>query len=124
MQRIEQSITINKPVSEVFSYASKWQRWNEWFQGVSAFNPTTETTVGNGARYSYKANIMGFSASVEIEIDNYISNNGWTGKSTIGIPHHTNWKFEPLGEGTKFTYSLAYRLPVPILGPIIEYIVL
>ncbi len=32
----------------------------------------------------------------------------------------TFWNFEPLGSGTKFTYALEYQLPVPLLGSLID----
>ena len=68
MTRIEKSIIINKPVEAVFKYASDWERWSDWFEGVSDFKPMTETTSGNGARYAYKAKMMGLNVKVETEI--------------------------------------------------------
>ena len=68
MTRIERSIFIPAPVKNVFNYATDWRKWSEWFEGVSDFRPTTAVTKGSGARYGYKARIMGISAKVETEI--------------------------------------------------------
>lgn len=120
MFRVEESILINKPVQEVFAFASDWNRWHEWFEGVSPFIPTTEIKQGNGARYAYKARLMGMKFPVETEIHDYAENKGWKGKSTKGPPHLTRWRFESTGTGTRFTYGLEGRLPIPLLGPFID----
>ena len=120
MTRIEKSIVIKKTIDEVFNYASDWEKWSDWFEGVSDFKPTTETKKGNGTRYSYKANVMGLNMKVETEIHDFVANKGWIGKATKGLPHQTQWIFEKIDEGTKFTYVLEYKLPIPILNHLLD----
>ncbi len=124
MTRFEHSIIIPAPVEQVFSYAADYQKWAEWFEGVSDFKATTPVMQGNGARYAYKARLMGFSASVETEIHDYVHNGGWTGVATRGMPHRTHWVFQSVGDGTKFTYALEYHLPVPVLGALLDSLVI
>ena len=62
MRRIEASVEIQAPVADVFAFASDWQRWEDWWEGVSQFRPTTEVTRGNGTRYAYKAWIAGMTS--------------------------------------------------------------
>jgi hypothetical protein len=76
MTRIEHSIIIKVPLRDVFNYASDWRRWSEWFEGVSNFRPTTAVEQGNGARYAYKARMMGISVNVETEIQDFVQNAG------------------------------------------------
>ncbi len=104
MARIEQSVIIEAALKNVFHYAADWQKWSDWFEGVSGFRSTTVIKQGNGARYAYKARIMGVSASVETEIHDFVENVGWKGIATKGMPHTTQWIFESVGNGTKFTY--------------------
>jgi uncharacterized membrane protein len=120
MKRIEASVLVNAPIEEVFAYASDWRRWEEWWQGVSNFRPTTTTDRGNGTRYAYKAWIAGMSMNLETEIHDFAENVGWKGIATKGPPHRTQWVFEPKDEKTKLTYILEYDLPWPILGPILD----
>jgi hypothetical protein len=120
MARIECSTLINAPLPAVFNYASAWQKWSDWFEGVSDFKPVDTVTSGNGARYAYKARMMGISVNVEIEIQDFINNHGWNGVSTKGMPHRTQWIFENQGEHTKFTYILEYQLPVPLIGSFLD----
>ena len=120
MTRIEKSIIIKKPINEVFGYASDWEKWSDWFEGVSGFKPTTETKKGNGTRYAYKAKMMGLTVQVETEIHDFVANKGWTGKGTKGIPSQTQWIFDTDETGTKFTYVLEYKLPIPLLSSIFD----
>lgn len=116
MTRIENSIVIPVSIEKVFAYASDYQKWQDWFEGVSDFKPTTETTRGNGTRYAYKAKMMGISIGVETEIHDFVENVGWKGRSTKGMPHQTFWIFETVDEGTKMTYGLEYELDIPLIG--------
>lgn len=122
--RIEKGIVIKKTIDEVFSYASDWEKWADWFEGVSNFKPTTETKKGNGTRYAYKAKMMGLKVPVETEIHDFVVDKGWIGKSTKGMPHRTQWIFEKIDVGTKFTYVLEYKLPIPVLGPLFDKFIL
>ncbi len=124
MTRIERSIVIPASVPEVFSYAADWQKWSEWFEGVSDFKATTDIQQGNGARYAYKARLLGVSAKVETEVHDFVQNAGWTGVATKGIPHQTHWIFESQGKSTKFTYILEYQLSVPLIGGLLDSIIM
>jgi len=120
MTRIEHSTVIQAPVQDVFSYAADWQKWPDWFEGVSDFRATTDLKQGNGARYAYKARLMGVSAHVETEIHEFVQNTGWKGVATKGMPHKTQWIFEPQADNTKFTYVLEYQLPIPLVGSLLD----
>ena len=120
MTRVEASVEVNAPVVEVFAYASDWRRWEEWWQGVSEFRPTTAVTRGNGTRYAYKAWVTGLTINVETEIHDFVENVGWKGVVTKGPPHRTQWVFEAKGDTTRLTYILEYTLPVPLFGPLLD----
>jgi uncharacterized protein YndB with AHSA1/START domain len=120
MTRVEASVDINAPLADVFAFASDWRQWEEWWEGVSAFRPTTEVTRGNGTRYAYKAWVAGLALNFETEIHDFVENVGWRGMATKGPPHRTQWVFEALGDTTRLTYILEYSLPVPVLGPLLD----
>lgn len=116
MTKISKSISIDAPIDALFEYASNYKKWEEWFEGVSDFKPTTTTAKGNGTRYAYKANMMGLTVGIETEIHDFVENKDWTGVSTKGMPNKTFWKFESIDEGTKMTYALEYALDIPLVG--------
>lgn len=120
MTRVEASVDVQAPLTEVFAYASDWRRWEDWWEGVSEFRPTTETTRGNGTRYAYKAWIAGLTLTLETEINDFAENAGWRGVVTKGPRHATQWVFEAVGNATRLTYILEYHLPVPLLGGLLD----
>ena len=120
MTVISKSISIDAPINTVFEYASNYKKWQDWFEGVSSFKPTTDSHRGNGTRYAYKAKMMGLTVGIETEIHDFVQNKGWSGKATKGMPHQTFWKFESINEGTKFTYALEYDLNFPLIGKWID----
>jgi uncharacterized membrane protein len=44
MTEIKHSIKIYAPVDKIFQYASDYQKWPEFYNGVSDVKPITETT--------------------------------------------------------------------------------
>jgi len=80
--------------------------------------PTTEITRGTGARYAYKAKMLGMKTPVESEIQDFLENEGWTGVSVKGVEAETRWLVEQVNGKTKFTYGLPYKMPIPIRGSI------
>jgi uncharacterized membrane protein len=121
MTRVQASVEINAPVAEVFAYASDWPRFGgEWWQGVSDFRPTTEVSRGNGTRYAYKVRMAGITMTSETEIHEFVENVGWKGVATKGPPHRAQWMFENKGETTRLSCVVEYSLPVPVLGPLLD----
>jgi len=115
MTRIETTTLIQAPLPQVFKFVSDWQKWEEWFEGVTDFKPRSGILTGNGARYAYKVKMMGIKTAVETEIHNYVPNAGWDGQATRGLPHQTHWIFTAQGNQTKVTYILEYELPFPLV---------
>ena len=120
MTRVEHSVIIDAPVDQVFDYAADYQRWSEWYEGVSDVRSTAAADKGDNARYAYRVRVMGLSVEVETEIRDFAQNRGWTGVATMGIPHRTAWIFEPVGPATRFTHVVEGHVPVPLLGSLFD----
>jgi hypothetical protein len=58
--------------------------------------------------------------NLETEVHEFQENVGWRGVATKGPPHRTQWVFETRGDKTRLTYILEYDLPWPLLGPILD----
>lgn len=124
MIRVELSVLVPALLSEVFSYVSDFGRWEEWYEGVSGFRAITEVTRGNGAQYAYKAHIGPLRATVVTEITEFVENGGWTGVARKGMRHATHWRFEAVGNQTRFLHAVEGQVPIPVLGGLIETVVL
>jgi len=124
MVKVELSVIVPAPLPLVFAYASDWRRWEEWYEGVSGFRAITEITRGNGARYAYKAHLGCLRAGVVTEITEFAENVGWKGVARKGMEHATRWHFEAVGEQTRFTHAVDGRIAIPVIGGLLEVLVL
>jgi hypothetical protein len=120
MTRIAATVEVNAPLDDVWAFASDWRHWDSWWDGVAGFRPTTEVARGNGTRYAYRAWIAGLTLNLETEIHDFVEKVGWRGVVIKGPPHRTQWLFEAKGAATQLTYTLEYGLPVPIVGPLLD----
>ncbi|MFH1771918.1 MAG: SRPBCC family protein [Candidatus Omnitrophota bacterium] len=120
MANITKKIVIDAPLEGVFSYASQWQNWVDFFEGAGSFEPTTKVTRGNGARYAYKAKMIGLKVAAELEIKDFIENKGWCALGTKGVSNRINWEFAKDNNTTEITYTLEYKVPIPILGALLD----
>jgi len=124
MTKVEASIEINKPVKDVFAYASDWKHWVEWREGVSDLKPTSVIEKGNNARYAYTALVAGLKFHLETEIHLYKENSGWQGIVNKGLPHKMQWLFENKASKTNVTYIIEYSPPWFLIGPLLNFFVL
>jgi hypothetical protein len=120
MTRVAASVDIKASLESVWAYASDWRYWDEWWDSASGFRPTTQATRGNGARYAYRAWVAGLTLNLEAEIHDFVEKVGWRAVGTKGVPHRTQWVFETAGGMTRLTYILEYSLPVPVLGGLLD----
>jgi len=124
MTKVEASLEINKPVKQVFAYASDWKHWAEWREGVSDLKPTTETDRGNNTRYAYKALVGCLKFNLETEIHYFKENVGWQGIVRTGFPHKMRWQFENKASKTIVTYIIEYSPPWFLIGPLLNFFIL
>jgi uncharacterized membrane protein len=124
MTKVEASIEINKPVKDVFAYASDWKHWAEWREGVVDLKPTTETHRGNDTRYAYKAFVGCLKFNLETEIHYFKENVGWQGIVRTGLPHKMQWQFENKASKTNVTYIIEYSPPWFLIGPLLNFFII
>jgi uncharacterized membrane protein len=124
MTKVEASVEINRPVRDVFAYASDWRHWEEWREGLYDLKPTTENDKGNNARYAYKALVAGLKFNLETEIHYYKENVGWQGIVRKGLPHKMQWVFDNKASKTVATYIIEYSPPWFLIGPLLDFFIL
>jgi uncharacterized membrane protein len=63
---------------------------------------------------------VGLTLNLEAEIHDFVEKVGWRAVGTRGVPHRTQWVFERTDGRTRLTYILQYRLPIPVLGALLD----
>lgn len=120
MARIEKSIEIKAPVEKVFDFVTDWPNKSKFLEGTYDWKPTTEKTRGDGARVAHKMKGLVREIDFECEVSGFVENEGFILTSFRGPKAKSRWSFERLDDKTKVTLIAEYKVPVPIVGGILD----
>jgi ligand-binding SRPBCC domain-containing protein len=124
MARIENTIKINAPVEAVFDYiVAEWEGTMSFFAGVFAWTPDPAKPMGDGFQFSYKVKLLGLPTKIEMVVRDFVKHQGWIAVSTRGPKTKGEWIFTPADNGTNFTYILNYKMPIPLLGGLLDSLI-
>lgn len=102
---MEASITINRPVEEVFAFVTDVGNWARWNEELTHVEQVSEGPIGVGTICRGTAEIMGRMAFAA-EILEYEPNQKVVQRMTIGpMQIQGAWLFEPVPGGTRVTMS-------------------
>ena len=76
-----------------------------------------------GARFAYKVKALGREYPSEVEVTNFVENEGWIYTSTKGIECKHQYIFSPLDDQTRVTYIFEYKVPIAIIGGLLDALV-
>jgi len=103
MIKVEKSVTINKPVEEVFAFVVNHENTTKWQGGVEAIIPEGPANVV-GSKYTEVRKFMGQEMKSNLEITAFVANAKWAAKVLKGpVPYEVTATFESTGGGTKMT---------------------
>jgi len=101
---MERSITINRPVEEVFAFVTDVANFAKWNEQAGRSEQSSEGPVGLGTRYRGSSDFMGRTMQWISEITEYEPNQKAVQKITMGPTVMTmGWFLQPVEGGTRFT---------------------
>ena len=104
MARLEASVTINRPVEEVFAFTTEEGNSTQWHAQVMESAKTSEGPVGVGTTGHEVRQFAGYRFEVTGEITDWEPNRRSSIKITSGpVTGHSTWQFESVDGGTRFT---------------------
>jgi uncharacterized protein YndB with AHSA1/START domain len=107
MARIEASIVIDRPVEEVFEFATDPEKQPLWQTGVSEAEQISEGPMGVGTTLRGVGHFLGRRIESISEITHYEHNRRIDVKMTSGpMKFEETDTFEPVGDGTRVTFAL------------------
>jgi hypothetical protein len=56
-------------------------------------------------------------------VRDFVKHQGWIAVSTRGPKTKGEWIFTPADNGTNFTYILNYKMPIPLLGGLLDSLI-
>ena len=122
MIRIQASVTINRPLEEVFRFMTNHQNALQWQSGLLEARVTNDV-VGVGKTWVDVVQFLGRRIEIASELTEFEPLRVVGFKSTSGpIPLEGRYAFEPDGAGTKVTFTLQgeaggfFKLAEPIVA--------
>ena len=121
MAKLTKSITINAPVEKVFEFASDVGKLWACFPEVAVRDVQLKPDgVGSSARWF--THTLGIHNEGTIEFTGVVPNQRIVAKSSAGPVF--DFTFEADNGGTKLTVDAEWHLPVPLVGPPIEALIM
>jgi uncharacterized membrane protein len=103
---MERSITINRPLAEVFAFVMDSANWPKWEEELKQVRQSSEGPVGVGTTFRGTADFMG-QMDWRAEIVEYEPQKKVVQRMTVGpMEAQGAWLFEPVENGTRFTMRL------------------
>ncbi|HKZ83714.1 MAG TPA: SRPBCC family protein [Anaerolineae bacterium] len=122
MAKLETSITINRPIEEVFAFAADIANYAEWETGVIAAEVTSPGPVGVGTQYKIDAEFMGRKLETTGELTAYDPPRITAWKATSGpFAMSGSTTFESVAGGTRVVSAIEaepggfFKLAEPLL---------
>ena len=120
MATVKNSININAPVEKVFEVTPE-NLPEVWPSLVEVKNIKELPNGGRSWDWVYKMAGMRFTGSSKhTEV---VPNERTVSLSTGGIDSTITWEYQPVDGGTKFTTTVEYKVPIPLLGKLAESII-
>jgi uncharacterized protein YndB with AHSA1/START domain len=120
---MEGSITINRPVEEVFAYVTDIANFAKWNEQAGQSEQTSAGPVGVGTTYRGSYEFMGRAMEWTSEVVEYEVNQKAVQKIDMGPAMMTmSWLVEPVEAGTKFTIISEGEMGglAKLAGPLME----
>src|SRR5918911_4268790 len=119
MNKIERTITIHRPVEEVFAYVSDVEHGPRYTAGQREAHRTSSGPIGVGSTFATVGTFPRRAAA--FEITEYELNRRLAWKATSGARATTTWGFQPSGPSTRITFTRVadphglFRMPQSLL---------
>jgi uncharacterized protein YndB with AHSA1/START domain len=119
MIKIERTITIHRPMEEVFAYLCEVEHGPRYASGQREAHKTSTGPMGIGTTFATSSKILRRGA--KFEVTEYEPNRRLAWKATSGARPTTTWGLEPSGPSTRVTFTRVadplglFRLPESLL---------
>lgn len=106
MITVEKSVQINKPVEDVFAYATNIENLTKWQEEVESIEVEGDPNAVGG-KYTEVRKFLGREMKTTLEITAYESNAKWAAKALDGpVPYEVLASYAPADGGTKITMHI------------------
>jgi len=122
MPTLAQSVTVNRPVQEVWEFISNFENTSRWSRGVLEARQTSDGPLGTGSTLQTVVKVFGRRRTAHYLVTEYEPNHAFAFEVTSGpMTSRARYSVKPAGAGTRLTASGEaeatglYKLLAPIL---------
>ena len=122
MPTITQSMTVNRPVEEVWHFISNFENATRWSRGVLEARQTSDGPLGAGSTLQTVVKAFGRRRTADYLVTEYEPNHAFAFEVTAGpMTSRARYSVEPAGAGTRLTASgeAQARGLYKLLGPVL-----
>lgn len=99
--RIEYSMTIQRPIEEVFAFVSNVENWSQWISNTSEITKTSSGPIGVGTTFTQITHFLGRRLDVRGTVMEYMPNRKIRVQSDgKPVPFQSTITLEPAAGGT------------------------
>ena len=119
MMKIERTLTIHRPVADVFAYVCEVEHGPSYISGQREAHKTSTGPMGIGTTFATSSTFPRRGAT--FEITEYEPDLRFAWKAVSGARATTTWGFQPSGPSTRVTFTQVadphglFRLPQSLL---------
>jgi carbon monoxide dehydrogenase subunit G len=100
--KIEYSVTINRPIEDVFAFVSDPQNWPKWISGASEAKQTSAGSVGIGTTFTQVTHFMGRQFEVKATVTEYEPSSKFAVENDgKPVPYGNTFNLERVGSSTR-----------------------
>ena len=123
MARIDREVIINSSIERVFNYLKEPTNWPEiWPSLIGVGDLQRLPNGGYKGKAEYKMAGMRFKGSGELT--EFVPNQWIVVKSKGPAQSTLTGTFRSINNKTRITLTIEYKIPIPLLGKLAEYIIL
>ncbi len=101
MVRAELSVTIKRPIEEVFAAMSDASKNAQWVSGVSETTKTSDGPIGVGTTYHSVGRFLGHRMESDITYTEFEPNRSYAFETTTPFPVTATFTYESVADGTR-----------------------
>jgi carbon monoxide dehydrogenase subunit G len=104
MAKLEQTLTIDRPVEEVFAFVSEPEKQAQWRSGIEEAELTSEGPIGVGSTFREVERFLGRKIESTSEVTEFEPNSKFAFKSTSGpVSFEATITLEESADGTRLS---------------------
>ena len=122
MAVLKKEIFIKAPVEEIFEFVADTPKLAEVWPSLRIVKSWERDEQGL-AKFEFEYLMAGMTfrgTNVDLE---YVPNQKIVTQSTTGLDSTITWEFASQPDGTQVAFSAEYKVPIPLIGPMAENVI-